>query len=131
MIAAAEPVQRPADAKLLVIERRGDLRDSPRANWLDLLRAGDLVIANDAATLPASLRGHHVSSGSEIEVRLAGRPSFRPEDVAQFTAVVFGTGDYRTPTEHRPLPPPLAAGDRLALASLDATITQLLDHPRL
>ncbi len=45
--------------------------------------------------------------------------------------MVFGAGDFHTPTEHRPLPPPLAAGDRLVLGPLNATITRLLDHPRL
>ena len=58
------------------------------------------MIANDAATLPASLFGIHDPTGRAIEVRLAGRASLSPEDVARFTAVVFGSGDFRTPTEH-------------------------------
>ena len=33
--------------------------------------------------------------------------------VRTFSAVVFGAGDFRTRTEDRPLPPPLAPGDRL------------------
>ena len=58
-------------------------------------------MANDAATLPASLAGIHVPTGSAVEVRLAGRDSLLPRDVTRFTAVVFGAGDFRTPTEHR------------------------------
>jgi len=131
MIAATEPNQRPSDAKLLVIDAGGQLRPARRVELLDFLRAGDLVIANDAATLPASLSGHHVPTGGEIEVRLAGRRSLSPEDVVCFTAVVFGAGDFHTPTEHRPPPPALAAGDRLALGPLAAVITDVLGHPRL
>jgi S-adenosylmethionine:tRNA ribosyltransferase-isomerase len=44
---------------------------------------------------------------------------------------VFGAGDFRTRTEDRPLPPPLAPGDRLRLGPLSATVAALLDHPRL
>src|SRR5262245_9662080 len=131
MTAATEPLQRPADAKLLVIDGRRDLRHVSRVELLEFLRAGDLVIANDAATLPASLSGRHVPSGGVVEVRLAGRRSLSPHDVENFTAIVFGAGDFHTPTEHRPLPPPLSAGDPLVLGPLRATITRLLDHPRL
>src|SRR5207244_1783050 len=95
------------------------------------LQPGDLVIANDAATLPASLHGIHQPSGSAIEVRLAGWRSRAAEDVSHFAAVVFGAGDYRTRTEHRPLPPALAAGDRVLLGPLSATIVSVLGHPRL
>jgi len=37
-----------------------------------------------------------------IEVRLASSGSVFDEDVRQFSAVVFGEGNYRTPTERRP-----------------------------
>ena len=65
------------------------------------------AIANDAATLPASLVGVHRPAGKAIEVRLAGRPSLDPLDVNRFSAVVFGEGDFHVRTEDRPLPPPL------------------------
>jgi S-adenosylmethionine:tRNA ribosyltransferase-isomerase len=98
---------------------------------IDLLSAGDVVVANDAATLPASLRGVHINTGAEIEVRLAGRASLAPADVLRFHAIVFGAGDHRTRTEDRVLPPPLAPGQRLQLGTLTAVIEQLLGHPRL
>ena len=60
----------------------------------------------------------HLPSGSDVEVRLAGRASLAAEDVSRFSAVVFGAGDFRTRTEDRPLPPPLASGDRLLLGPL-------------
>lgn len=131
MIAATQPIQRPRDARLLVVDARGRIRQLPRAALVQLLHRGDLVIANDAATLPASLRGTHVASGAEIEVRLAARRSLSPTDVRDFSAIVFGSGDFHLPTEQRPLPPPLATGDRLRLGPLTATVTAVLDHPRL
>jgi S-adenosylmethionine:tRNA ribosyltransferase-isomerase len=60
MIAAREPVQRPSDARLLAIDARGRITHWPRGELAKLLRPGDLVVANDAATLPASLHGVHV-----------------------------------------------------------------------
>jgi S-adenosylmethionine:tRNA ribosyltransferase-isomerase len=131
MKAATTPVQRPRDARLLVVDAHGRVQHAPRAELPRFLRAGDLVVANDAATLPASLHGLHLSTGLAIEVRLAGRRSLAVDDVREFTAVVFGEGDHRTRTEDRPLPPPLKPGDRLALGPLRAQVLRLLDHPRL
>src|SRR5438132_4062271 len=130
MIAATRATQRPADAKLLVVDARGRIADARRRNFVDYLRAGDLMIANDAATLPAGLFGRHDPTGAPIEVRLAGRRSLLPADV-RFSAIVFGAGDFHTPTERRPLPPPLVPGDRLTLGPLRATVAGILGHPRL
>lgn len=129
--AANLPIQRPHDARLLVIDSRGHVEHRARAAFIDLLRAGDCVIANDAATLPASLSAIHQRTNAQIEVRLAGRASLDPQDVRRFTAVVFGAGDFHTPTEARPAPPALVAGDKLKLGNIDATIVRLLDHARL
>ena len=73
MIAARKPQQRAPDARLLVIAADGSLTHAARADVVDFLRRGDLVVANDAATLPASLDGIHLPTGAVIEVRLAGR----------------------------------------------------------
>lgn len=131
MIAANQPVQRPAGAKLLVVDACRRIRHASRTSFVEHLRAGDLVVANDAATLPASLSGTHGSTGATVEVRLAGRPSLKPEDVNRFSAVVFGAGDFRTRTEERPAPPALASGDRLVLGPLRATVERVLGHARL
>ena len=132
MITAADrPVQRPAHAKLLAVDALGRIEHTPRSALIDRLRAGDLVVANDAATLPASLRGTHVASGRPVEVRLAGRHSLSHDDVREFRAIVFGDGDFHTRTEDRPAPPPLARGDRLRLGPLAATVLETLGHPRL
>jgi S-adenosylmethionine:tRNA ribosyltransferase-isomerase len=129
MIAAGLPIQRPPDARLLAVGRSGRLEHWRRADFVGLFRPGDLVVANDAATMPASLSGRHLPSGEHIEVRLAGRASLF--EVTRFSAVLFGRGDYRTPTEHRPAPPPVRPGDRLQLGPLGATIVGLHHHPRL
>jgi S-adenosylmethionine:tRNA ribosyltransferase-isomerase len=131
MIAASEPVQRRADAKLLLIRGGGSIEHWPRSALVSLLDPGDLVVANDAATLPASLFGTHLPSGRSIEVRLAGRESLDPGQVSRFFAVLFGTGDFRIRTEDRPAPPPVEPGDRLKLGPLRATVEKLQDHPRL
>jgi S-adenosylmethionine:tRNA ribosyltransferase-isomerase len=131
MIAAHRPIQRPPQAKLMTLDARGAIGHGPRDRFVGLLRSGDLVIANDAATLPASLAGIHAATGRRIEVRLAQRRSLDPEDVHDFVAIVFGEGDFHTRTEDRPLPPALELGDVLQLGPLHAVITRVLGHPRL
>jgi S-adenosylmethionine:tRNA ribosyltransferase-isomerase len=131
MIAADRPVQRPPTAKLLTIDADGSFAHIARDHFVDRLRPGDLVIANDAATLPASLHGNHLPSGDAIEVRLAGWRGTAAGDVTRFDAVVFGSGDYHTRTEHRIDPPTLNFGDRLSLGPLSATVVATLGHPRL
>jgi S-adenosylmethionine:tRNA ribosyltransferase-isomerase len=131
MIPASRPLQRPPEARLLAVDAAGGMRQVPRADFVSLLRRGDLVVANDAATLPASLHGRHVATGAAVEVRLAGWPSAALDDPRRFHAIVFGAGDYHQRTEDRPPPPVLRPGDRLALGPLSAWIEALLGHPRL
>ena len=131
MNAASHPIQRPRDARLLAVDAGGALRHMPRARLPELFDTGDLLVANDAATLPASLCGIHLSSGLPIEVRLAGRRTLDAADVRAFTALVFGAGDHRTRTEDRTLPPRLQGGDALALGPLHARVLRTLAHPRL
>ncbi|NRF72361.1 S-adenosylmethionine:tRNA ribosyltransferase-isomerase [Aquincola sp. S2] len=141
---AALAVQRPADARLLTVDPQGRLEHHARHTLPALLQPGDLLVANDAATLPASLHGVHGRSGRPIEIRLAGRPTLAVDAVKEFAAVVFGEGDHRLRTEDRPLPPPLAPDDLLLLGCGDgalraedderplrARVRRLLGHPRL
>ena len=131
MIPESRAIQRPPKARLLAIDALGRLCQIRRADFPTLLWDGDLVIANDAATLPASLPGIHVASGGgAIEVRLAGWPSAVFDDPRRFHAIVFGPGDYCQRTEDRPPPPVLRPGDRLALGPLSARIEALLGHSR-
>ncbi|HYV65142.1 MAG TPA: S-adenosylmethionine:tRNA ribosyltransferase-isomerase [Myxococcales bacterium] len=94
----------------------GTLRDARIADLPALLREGDVLVVNDAATLPASLQGR-TDQGAPIEARLVGElPG------GAFRAVLFGQGDWRTPTEHRPPPPALGPGDRLSFGELSAAV---------
>jgi S-adenosylmethionine:tRNA ribosyltransferase-isomerase len=102
----------------------GSLTDARLANLTELLRRGDLIVLNDAATLPASL---HTSDGL-LEVRLLCE--LDRED--RWRAVVFGAGDFGTRTEHRPAPPRPRVGQRLVFAHLEARVTFVDDlEPRL
>ena len=131
IVAADRPAGEDARQARVLIVDRGRLIHASRFHLAEHFRSGDLVIANDAATLPASLHGLHDRTGAPIEVRLAGRRTLAPDDVSCFSAVIFGAGDFHTPTEHRPLPPALDPGDRLTLGPLTAVVGQLLGHPRL
>ena len=130
MIAASAPVQRASHAKLLVIDKRSRITHASRSSFANFLRRDDVVVANDAATLPASLAGFHEPTGEAIEVRLAGSRSL-DGNVADFDAIVFGAGDFRTRTERRSLPPTLRRGEVLVLGPLRASIERFLAHPRL
>jgi S-adenosylmethionine:tRNA ribosyltransferase-isomerase len=127
MIGAKRPDRR--SAKLLTIDVDGGMQHLPRTALASLFSPGDLVIANDAATLPASLQGIHCASGEPIEVRLAAWVSIR--DPTRFAAIAFGAGDHRTRTEERMLPPDLSPGDLLTLGPLVAIVERPLDDPRL
>lgn len=121
--ATRPPVRRDA-IRLLVIDRRcGELRDRRVVDLPTHLDPGDLLVVNDAATLPASLFGR-TTAGAAIELRLTGAG-----EAQVWRAVVFGAGDWRTPTEARPAPPTLAVGDVLRLGDLarplEATITAI------
>ena len=131
MIPANVSKQRPAGAKLLVVDGDGSIEHWRRSDFVRLFRPGDLVVANDAATLPASLTGQHLPSGRRIEARLAGCDSLALDRVKHVSAVLFGLGDFRMPTEHRPPPPRVRPGDRLMLGPLRASVShRLMNHPR-
>ncbi|MGN8116063.1 S-adenosylmethionine:tRNA ribosyltransferase-isomerase [Labrys sp. 22185] len=127
MIAVGNP--EPGSARLLAVSNSGKIRHLPRSALSLLFNPGDLVVANDAATLPASLAGSHVDSGRPIEVRLAAWVV--AGDPTRFIAVVFGAGDHRMRTEDRPAPPQLFAGDKLKLGPLTAEVERLHGYPRL
>ena len=108
------------ETRLLVVDPRHErIAGRSMRNLPGLLRRGDLLVVNDAATLPASLRGR-TAYGEPIEVRLLG-----PERDGAFSAVLFGRGDHRTRTEDRPAPPALETGERLAFGpQLTAAVVQ-------
>ena len=117
MTAASWPRGEPTLDRLLHLDpRTGRRRDLRVGDLPALLSPRDLLVLNDSATLPASLRGRMV--GAPVELRLAGRRGDGAWD-----AVLFGAGDWRTRTEDRPAPPPPRVGDRLTLgAELAASV---------
>jgi S-adenosylmethionine:tRNA ribosyltransferase-isomerase len=118
VIPAARP--RPSDeGRLLHVDpERRTLADLALPDLPGRLCPGDLLVVNDAATLPASLVAR--TDRGPVEVRLLG-PS---RDDADWQAVLFGEGTWRDRTEDRRPPPILAAGDRLALGGgLPAVVT--------
>ncbi|MFO0574979.1 MAG: S-adenosylmethionine:tRNA ribosyltransferase-isomerase [Polyangia bacterium] len=122
---ARAPRERRSDARLLALDAdAGRHADLGAADLPSLLRPRDLLVVNDAATLPASLHGR-TAGGAEVELRLLGAAALpggtgdgavaAGADAEDFWAVLFGAGDWRTPTEHRPPPPPLERGDVIQL----------------
>ncbi len=131
MIAANSPERR--WGKLMKVDAGGSLRHFRRRSLARLFAPGDVVVVNDAGTLPASLAGIHAESGAMIEVRLAGWLSDMLDAGGEprFLAVAFGAGDHRTVTEERAAPPPILPGDHLVFGSLEAVVERRLDHARL
>ena len=111
MIPATEPPKRRETARLLVVDTTEQtFRDAMVTDLPDLLRPGDLLILNDAATLPASFPAKSPSD-APLEIRLltfAGGSDWK--------AVLLGSGGWRTPTELRDPPEKLAAGSVLRIA---------------
>ncbi len=120
MTPVAWPRADPLSERLLWIDPRvRDVRDGAVGDLVDLPRSGDLLVVNDAATLPGSLHGA-TAAREPIEARLFAH------ERGGFRALVFGAGDWRTTTELRPAAPPLQPGDVLSFGedgdTLEATV---------
>jgi S-adenosylmethionine:tRNA ribosyltransferase-isomerase len=114
--------------RLLVVDpKSGQLGDARVGDLPRYLRAGDLLVVNDAATLPASLQGV-TETGATLEARI-----FDGDGDRRFRALLFGEGDARTRTEDRPLPPRLERGSVLTFAEdLSAVVEEVAPaSPRL
>jgi S-adenosylmethionine:tRNA ribosyltransferase-isomerase len=107
-----------------VVDPRAEAFETRRVGDLvAFVGAGDLVVVNDAATLPASLEGT-TASGEPIEVRLLASRG------GSWRAVLFGEGDWRTRTEDRLAPPHVRVGDTLVFGdALRARVTSISGDP--
>jgi S-adenosylmethionine:tRNA ribosyltransferase-isomerase len=122
MRAAATPRDDRTDARLLHLNPcEGEMHDARLTDLSSLLRPGDLLVVNDAATLPASLRG--TIGGVPIELRFVSHTR-----AGRFVALLFGDGDHRTRTEDREPPPLVRRGDSIAFEELGAIVQWI--HPR-
>ena len=109
---AAWPAEDRGGERLLHVDpARGSFEDRRVADLATLLRRGDLLVLNDAATLPGSLLGF--SPRGPLELRLAGPPSDGGAEL--WPAVLFGPGSWRERTEERRPPPRLEAGERIQI----------------
>ncbi len=98
------------------VHRMGTLTALP-----DHLRRFDLLVVNDAATLPASLPLRLENDPRALELRLAGFGG----DAVTWWAVLFGPGNWHLPTEHRPAPPAAAVGDSVGVGSLTGLVLEV------
>ncbi|HVY49329.1 MAG TPA: S-adenosylmethionine:tRNA ribosyltransferase-isomerase, partial [Minicystis sp.] len=72
--------------RLLVVDaRKGSFDDATVGALPRFLRPGDLLVVNDAATLPGSLAG--TARGAPVEARL-----YEAKDDGTFAALLFGAG---------------------------------------
>lgn len=94
---------------LLIDPESGSYGDAHIRDLPGRLRPGDLLVVNDAATVPASLAAE-APSGEALEIRLLALGNGEA-----FSALLFGAGDWRSRTEDRPPPPALATGDTIRL----------------
>lgn len=130
-LAALAPATSPrafgAQRKLLVVDLgHQSVSDRLVGDLPSLLTPRDLLVLNDAATLPASLQGT-TAQGDPIEVRLAGQ--LTPND---WRAVLFGAGDWRLRTEARPKPPAIVVGSTLFFKDAAAKVLSTdVETPRL
>ncbi|MGC4087112.1 MAG: S-adenosylmethionine:tRNA ribosyltransferase-isomerase [Polyangiaceae bacterium] len=119
MIPASAPERRGSSTRLLHVDARSSTLSHRSLGELpQLLSEGDVLVVNDAATLPASLRLQNF----DAELRLVAHAA----EPNSFVAVAFGAGDYRVDTDARPAPPALPVGTRLVFTPrLEAVVTHV------
>jgi S-adenosylmethionine:tRNA ribosyltransferase-isomerase len=114
---SARPI---AETRLLVLHAKsGEKAEASFDDLAHLLNPSDVVVVNDAATIPGSVFGA-TKDGEPFELRLLSLPDARGEA----DAAVLGAGDWHTPTEKRATPPALAAGSRLVVSGLQARVVR-------
>jgi S-adenosylmethionine:tRNA ribosyltransferase-isomerase len=128
-LAPARVPERPAPPRLLFVD--GSARSVARRSLLDLpalLAPGDVLVVNDAATLPASL----ALTSHDAELRLSAFDGATTFHDVVFRGVLFGPGSWREPTEERTSTPVLRPGDSLAAGSLSGRVVDVdPEEPRL
>lgn len=120
MNAAPHPRALGLQQPMLVVDpSAGAVVDATVGDLVRVLGPGDVVVVNDAATLPACLPAI-APSGRPHELRLCewiGGQRWR--------AVAMGPGDWRDDTDRRPAPDVLHPGDRLAIGEGSARVHRI------
>lgn len=110
----------PRDLRVLVVDAAlGAMHVASSEDLAKLFERGDVLVVNDAATLPASLR-----VDAELELRLLGAVDARGRT---WTAALLGPGDWRTRTEDRAPPRAVREGEELRVGGLVARVVRV--HP--
>jgi S-adenosylmethionine:tRNA ribosyltransferase-isomerase len=121
MTAAMPAAVRAAPRRMLVLDGATDtIAHRALADLPAFIRPGDVVVLNDAATLPASLPASF--GDAPLELRLAVRAG-----PGAWWCALLGAGDWTVDTDQRGPVPPLRPGDRLIVG--DATVTVLRRRP--
>jgi len=114
---SARPI---AETRLLVLHAQsGEKAEASFDDFARLLEPTDVVVVNDAATIPGSVFGA-TSDGAPFELRLLSLPDARGEA----DAAILGAGDWHTPTEKSSPPPELSAGSTLVVSGLPARVVR-------
>ncbi len=121
MISAAKWPRQPGERARLVHVSKDNFSLGTEQTLLRWLRAGDVLVLNDAASIPASV-SMMTQEGVSLELRLLEAPR---QDDAVCRAVIFGAGDWHLPTELRTSTVELAVGDVLTSGSLRARIVSV------
>src|SRR5665213_581596 len=68
---AQHPAPRRDESRLLVLNRtNGEIQHRQFRNFLDFLRAGDVLVLNNSRVIPARLHGTNVKTGGKFEMLL-------------------------------------------------------------
>lgn len=100
----------------VLVSAPGGIRVARGGELASLFCPGDVLVVNDAATLPATIDAR-TAEGEPVEIRLLSAQDER----GAFTAALLGRGDHTTRTEDRPPPPRVRTGERL-FARADARV---------
>lgn len=112
--------------RLLVVRRGHAPYECALTTLPTVLSAGDLLVLNDAATLPASLSTR--TADGPLELRLLPHDG---RDETHWQALVMGAGDWRQDTNHRGPPPAVRVGQVLGFGPLHAKIVGIHSDGRL
>jgi S-adenosylmethionine:tRNA ribosyltransferase-isomerase len=116
MTPATHPPHMRDAVRLLSLDSGGLLGHHSVTELPDLLSPGDVVVVNDAATIPASIQGR--LGDQPVEIRLAQHL----ED-NRWQAIALGAGDWRSDTNYRQKPQ-LRIGDRV---DFDCGVVEIID----
>ena len=121
MNAATRPRERTDEVRLLLLDTSNHrIQQHSMEQVADLLEPGDLMVVNDAATLPGALTAH-TEEAQPLGLRLV-----RWLGPARWQAVLFAAGSWRLPTEELPPAPRLEQGHVLRVAEeLDARVEEI------